>query len=137
MGAISRSTKPDQNRKGVADREEAAVGAAEALEEAAVAEASGENRAGSERKKRKWGRISIVEILPPISWNTLIMNCGQNQKFSTVEIRPLSSSSSSSSFIFYALPRALRTLSGVAGDSTHLPIALWMAMITRWVFASE
>ena len=38
---------------------------------------------------------------------------------------------------FYPLPRALRTLSGVAGDSTHLPIALWMAMMTRCVLASE
>ncbi len=48
MGAISRSTKPDQNRKGVADREEeAAVGVAEALEGAAGAEASGVNPAGS------------------------------------------------------------------------------------------
>jgi len=37
----------------------------------------------------------------------------------------------------YALPSALRTLSGVAGDSTHLPIALWMAMMTRCVFARE
>ena len=37
----------------------------------------------------------------------------------------------------HPLPRALRTLSGVAGDSTHLPIALWMAMMTRCVFASE
>ena len=38
---------------------------------------------------------------------------------------------------FYALPNALRTLSGVAGGSTHLPIALWMAMMTRCVFARE
>jgi hypothetical protein len=37
----------------------------------------------------------------------------------------------------YPLPRALRTLSGVAGDSTHLPIALWIAMITRCVFVRE
>ncbi len=46
MDAISRSTKPDQSRKGVADREEAADGAAEALEGVAVAEASGVNPAG-------------------------------------------------------------------------------------------
>ena len=35
----------------------------------------------------------------------------------------------------HAFPRALSTLSGVAGGSTHLPMALWMAMITRWVLA--
>ena len=38
---------------------------------------------------------------------------------------------------FYAFPNALRTLSGVAGDSTHLPVALWMAMMTRCVLARE
>ena len=40
-------------------------------------------------------------------------------------------------FDFYPLPRALRTFSGVAGDSTHLPIALWIAIMTRCVFARE
>jgi MFS family permease len=37
----------------------------------------------------------------------------------------------------YPLPKAFRTLSGVAGDSTHLPIALWIAMMTRCVLARE
>ena len=37
----------------------------------------------------------------------------------------------------HALPKAFRTLSGVAGGSTHLPMALWSAMITIWVFAIE
>jgi hypothetical protein len=37
----------------------------------------------------------------------------------------------------YALPNAFRTLSGVAGDSTHLPIALWIAIMMRCVFARE
>ena len=31
----------------------------------------------------------------------------------------------------YAFPRALSTLSGVAGGSIHTPIALWIAIITR------
>lgn len=37
----------------------------------------------------------------------------------------------------YALPSALRTLSGVAGGSIHLPMAFSMAQMTRCVVASE
>ena len=41
----------------------------------------------------------------------------------------------SGSCVLQPFPRAFSTLSGVAGGSTHTPMALWMAIMTRWVLA--
>ena len=52
------------------------------------------------------------------------------QKRRTQGQRPLRPDTLSQPF-----PSACSTLSGVAGGSTHTPMALWMAMTTRWVLA--